>query len=359
MNNNFSELEAQIRTPVEIARDDRSLELPAIRTGVSVLIVCYNEIHNIEPLLQTLSTQSWSGCIREVLVADNGSRDGTYERLLGLKKSYEIPLTLWQREENNMGAARQQLVDLAQSNWVVFIDADCLAPHNWLKELIQKAESCLESDAFFVGCGGGHYAPEVHKIQKAINALMKHTPLHGFSAQSYDGKDVGRVVDHLPTTNAIFNKHALKKVGGFSSRYNRVGEDLDLGLKLTRHGFRLYRFAKPSLQNDCASSLTQWAQRMFRFGTAQGLVFGRRRGFLFFFLVSCLAWASVSLMFAPLGPLAFLILIVLSCAFANRVSQKAGKDLWRPAFLVTVLTPPSYFLGFVNGLVRKLSFPGF
>jgi glycosyltransferase involved in cell wall biosynthesis len=334
--------------------NSRSLKPQKIQDGVSILIVCHNEIANIENLIESLLRQSSRRSIKDVLVADNGSTDGSIEILQAIANEKTLPLDVWQRQQNNIGAARQQLVDSSNSDWVVFLDADCVPPRDWLRDLLLKAESCRQHDNFFAGCGAGHHLPGKNRMQQAVNSLMKHTPLHGFSSQAYDGDDVGRLVDHLPTTNAVFSKAALMSVGSFSSKYSKVGEDLDVGLRLTEAGHNLYRFAQPSLQNDCASSVFQWARRMFRFGTAQGLVFGRRGGFTLAFLLLSLLVAIIGLVAPPVLALAGLALVFTSWLFANRVAKRSDVSLWAPAFQITALTAPSYFLGFLNGLTTKV-----
>ena len=322
---------------------------------VSVLIVCYNERPNLDSLFGALASQEFASQIAEVLVADNGSTDGSYEKLSEIKKLSSLSLTFWQRYENNIGAARKQLVERASSEWVVFLDADCVPPNYWLEQLLKKAKGCQEVDDHFAGCGAGHHLPENNEFQVAANSLLKNTALHGFSAQSFDGKDIGRFVDHLPTTNAIFLKSALMSVGNFRSDFSKVGEDLDLGLRLTENGHNLYRFAEPAIVNDCAASKAEWAKRMFRFGTAQGLVFGRRSGFTLFFLMASLVTLALGLLMPPVFLIAAALLVLLSWSFANRVAKtEKAEHLWRPAFQITALTAPSYFFGFLNGLFKKL-----
>ncbi|MEO0336127.1 MAG: glycosyltransferase [Pseudomonadota bacterium] len=341
-----------------ISSENRKLPSPNsahFPEGVSLLIVCYNESENIDALLKALLAQSWKSSISEILIADNGSSDGTYEKLKAKASDLPIPMTVWQRAENNIGAARDELVKRAISDWVVFVDADCVPPPDWLKDILEKLQACRKLDKHFAGCGGGHHLPGRNSMQKAINGLMRHTPLHAFSSQSYDGEDVGRCVDHLPTTNAVFCKKAVQNVGGFSKKFSRVGEDLDLGLRLNESGFNLYRFAKPSLQNDCAQTPLGWAKRMFLFGTAQGLVFGRRGGFTWLFLMASLLISAFGLLVPPIFVAASLVLLAVSWLFASRVARReSSPDLWGQAFQVTALTAPSYFLGFLNGLIKKL-----
>lgn len=343
-------------TETSLVKGSSSISLDISLPQVSVLIVCYNELKTIKPLVHALQVQTGAQLISEILIADNGSTDGSFETLKSLSETSELPLTVWQRSQNNIGAARQELVDRAKSEWVVFLDADCTPPPHWLRELVQKAEGCLQIDNDFAGCGGGHHLPENNTVQRAVNALMKYTPLHGFSAQSFDGDDTGRCVDHLPTTNVIFKKSALHEVGGFSKNFSFVGEDLDLGLRLTDRGFNLYRFAKPALENDCATSNLQWAKRMFRFGTAQGLVFGRRGGFTLAFLLLSLVIFTAGLIVPPILFIGGLSLLAVALLFANKVANKTSRDLWSTAFVISALTAPCYFCGFLNGLVKKLRY---
>jgi GT2 family glycosyltransferase len=92
------------------------------------------------------------------------------------------------------------------------------------------------------------------------------------SPQAYRPKNP-TLVNHLATTNALFVKSALVRIGGFSAKFAACGEDLDLGLRLTEKNFQLFLLPEPVVINHCAKNFGEWLTRMFRFGKAQAHLF--------------------------------------------------------------------------------------
>ena len=91
---------------------------------VSVVVAVYNPGENIEPLITSLEAQSLAADELEVIFVDDGSTDGTGERLRGLVATHPtwtvktIPNSGWPGRPRNLG------MDLASGEYVFFADHD-------------------------------------------------------------------------------------------------------------------------------------------------------------------------------------------------------------------------------------------
>ena len=91
---------------------------------VSVVVAVYNPGENIEPLITSLEGQSLAADELEVIFVDDGSTDGTGERLRDLVASHPtwtvktIPNSGWPGRPRNLG------MDLASGEYVFFADHD-------------------------------------------------------------------------------------------------------------------------------------------------------------------------------------------------------------------------------------------
>jgi glycosyltransferase involved in cell wall biosynthesis len=110
------------------------------RTGmptVSVVIPSYNRRSFLESCLESLAKQTYQRF--EVIVVDDGSRDGTREFLAEFKKGKTDLNLRWFVHDDNLGAnaARNRGVQEAQGALVAFLDSDCMPEEGWLDELVK------------------------------------------------------------------------------------------------------------------------------------------------------------------------------------------------------------------------------
>lgn len=85
---------------------------------VSILIPCFNAERWVGQAIESALAQTWSE--KEVIVVDDGSTDGS----LAIIKSFGDRIR-WESGANRGGNnARNRLIDLAQGQWLQFLDAD-------------------------------------------------------------------------------------------------------------------------------------------------------------------------------------------------------------------------------------------
>lgn len=71
----------------------------------------------------------------ELVVVDNGSRDGTSKRLAGIAETSDIPVTAVSEPRPGLAAARNAGLARARGRVLVFIDDDCKLDRNYLRDL--------------------------------------------------------------------------------------------------------------------------------------------------------------------------------------------------------------------------------
>jgi len=89
-----------------------------MQPSVSILIPCYNSERWIGHAIESALKQAWPN--KQVIVLDDGSTDGS----LNVIRRYEERLT-WEAGPNRGGGyARNRLLELADGDWVQYLDAD-------------------------------------------------------------------------------------------------------------------------------------------------------------------------------------------------------------------------------------------
>jgi glycosyltransferase involved in cell wall biosynthesis len=109
---------------------------------VAVVVPVYNEVDNIEPLHDELSTALDAlGRSYMIIYVNDGSRDGTKRKLEQIASTNPNVMTIDFRRNFGQTAAITAGIDYARANIVVLIDADLQNDPNDIGKLISKLET--------------------------------------------------------------------------------------------------------------------------------------------------------------------------------------------------------------------------
>lgn len=105
---------------------------------LSALVITYNEVGYIERCIESISFAD------EIIVVDSYSTDGTYEFLVNHPKVKVI-----QRPFLNFTDQKSFTLNLAQNDWVLFVDADEVVTPALQKEIISTINSKNSCEAYW------------------------------------------------------------------------------------------------------------------------------------------------------------------------------------------------------------------
>ena len=117
---------------------------------VSVIVPVYNGAGIIEKCLEALDAQTYPPEKLEIIVADNGSDDGTVEiinRFSMVGARYVSPLLVEEREIQSSYAARNKALEVANGDIIAFTDADCTPSPDW----VTSGVNCILEGTDMVG----------------------------------------------------------------------------------------------------------------------------------------------------------------------------------------------------------------
>jgi GT2 family glycosyltransferase len=104
--------------------------------SVSVVVVCHDGLPFTRLCLASLLERTPAEVALEVIVIDNGSRDGTAEHLDRLAASAPCVRVLRNAENRGFPAAANQGLQAARSGVLVLLNNDVVLPHGWLAPLL-------------------------------------------------------------------------------------------------------------------------------------------------------------------------------------------------------------------------------
>lgn len=223
----------------------------------SIVIAIYNRPDELQTLLTSLQMQSETHF--EVIVVD----DGSTQDLSPIIEDFKLHLNLIYRKKNNSGPglSRNFGANLAQGDFLIFLDSDCIVPIDYLKNI---KKNLLENpvDAF-----GG--ADKAHKnfnsLQKAISYSMTSLLTTGGVRGSVSTKNF-----QPRSFNMGVQKYAFSVLGGFSEM--RVGEDPDLSMRLWESGFSTAFFPNIEVYHQRRNSWKSFAKQVYQFGVARPIL---------------------------------------------------------------------------------------
>lgn len=205
---------------------------PADKLAVSVLLATHQRLPVLLECLEGFARQTLPRGSFEVIVIDDGSRDGTAEALASLR----LPVPFSGLSVPPGGAAKARIAGLprARGEFVLFVNDDTIPDPDLVRahlaahaELGPKPVSVL----------GSFRQPVEHLDNALMHLLDRSTLLFGYPAFEPGSTIAGR---HYYTCNASTPRAAIEAVGGFDPAFWHYGcEDTDLGLRLEDHGLPL------------------------------------------------------------------------------------------------------------------------
>ncbi len=96
---------------------------------ISVIMPAYNKVQNISSAIEdTVNTLEKYGLEYEVIVVDDGSNDGTYDKVASVAKEHVSVKVFSYKENKGKGYALKYGFQFAQGDLVLFLDADSDLP---------------------------------------------------------------------------------------------------------------------------------------------------------------------------------------------------------------------------------------
>lgn len=195
-------------------------------SGISVIVITFNEERHIRDCLDSLLAQDWPADRYEILVVD-ASADATSDivasyprvRLIRSPKGYSI--------QKNAG------VSAARHNILAFTDADCLIPSDWLRNIDRAFK-----DEELAAAGGNAYPPQGVSRFGLWSSCIGHPAggAIGFDANVTPGP--GRA-EFAAGCDSAYRREAIVSVGGYHPDFQDGAEDVDISRRLRAAGFRI------------------------------------------------------------------------------------------------------------------------
>ena len=194
--------------------------------AVSVCITCYNEADYIGCAIRSVLKQTAIDQIKEIIVVDDGSIDGSDLRIRELATG-DVPLVHIAQPNRGLPAARNTAMRSATGKYIAFLDGD---------DFWEPRKIASQLTAFDTPSVGLVYSDYVDfQTPDSRNQMM--ICVRRLSGQGDDLVREFFVHDGpIMPSSVMVRREVLQQIGGFNEYY-RIGEDTDYWIRVALGGF--------------------------------------------------------------------------------------------------------------------------
>jgi len=231
-----------------------------VQPQVSVVIPFYNRVQWVDWTIgSVLRQQLPPGTLVEIIAVDNGSTDGTAERL------GRHPVRIVRCDERGPGAARNAGIAAARAPVIAFTDSDCLVDDHWLWNITDAFR-----DPDVLAAGG-----RIISLEQDVY-VASFTDCIGILNNERFFEGSGFFPPFFATANAAYRRNALQKVGGFDNSL-WMSEDADLAWRVLGLGGTFVYREDAVVYHQHRKTLGGLWRQALDYGAASVAIFAKHR----------------------------------------------------------------------------------
>jgi len=227
----------------------------------SVVIPALNAERSIEGLLASLERQDVPRDQYEIIVVDDGSRDGTED----VVRRFPNVILLTQ-PNRGPSAARNIGAKHAQGEVILFTDSDCEAPPNWISLMVAPMD-----DPRVIGVKGAYLTRQSSLVAQFIQAEYE---------EKYRIMARKESIDFVDTYSAAYRKKVFMEYGGFDEEYLGA-EDAEFSYRLSQDALRMVFVPNAIVYHLFAVQVKRFLKKKYHNGYWRLVTITRHRNKLF------------------------------------------------------------------------------
>jgi len=206
---------------------------------ISVIIPTFTRAESLEATLESFAAQSMPKDRYEVIVVDDGSKDATPE--VCRDHASRIQLRYFYIDNSGIAAAKNTGILASRGRILLFFDDDDIADPRLLEEHLKAHKRHPAENTAVLGYST--WAPTL-----SVTPLMHYVTEIGRFLFAYGDLKDGQMLDftYFWGGRSSCKRSFLAKYGVFNRQFRTIIEDMELGYRLSKFGFRVV-FHRPAV----------------------------------------------------------------------------------------------------------------
>lgn len=250
----------------------------------SIIIVNYNT----EKLTRNCLDSVFLNCDKtdfEIIVVDNDSSDGS-ARMLESEFGDRIKI-IKNKINQGFGPANNQGAQIAQGEYLFFLNSDTFVKNNILKPL----KDVLDSDNKIGIISPKLISEDGQEQERAYGEFpnLLSVILEKFEKPPIIKKDLFET-DWVSGAALITRKDIFEKIGGFDEDFFMYFEDIDLCKRVKDAGFKIAVYPGVSVTHLCGQSIKKSSERKKYYYKSQDYFYKKHYSLLQMYLMKVIRW---------------------------------------------------------------------
>lgn len=224
----------------------------------SLISPTFGRPEEVTEFLESLLHQKYSNF--EVVLGDGTPKDTLRPLLQRFIDNKTYNLKIVYQEFLPVSDARNKAAAIAEGDYYIFLDSDCIIPENYLNHV----DAALENKKLDLFGGPDAARDDFSNLQKAISFAMTSTLTTG----GIRGKKRHVGIYHPRGFNMGISRNAFLAVGGYNTDFI-CGEDIELSIRIIEAGFASGFIPDAHVYHKRRTTLTKFYRQVFRFGAAR------------------------------------------------------------------------------------------
>jgi GT2 family glycosyltransferase len=313
---------------------------------LSIVVLTHNRRRLLYRCLRSLLAQDWPSDQFEIIVADDGSTDGTRELVEELAVSHPTLRYYWQQRRGVAGARNLGLRH-AGGSWISFVADDYELAPDYIRTVMglfagRPDRMVVRFKVVGVGSDFGSRAGAFYQDLSLVRRLavwgVNRKPARIFWALASFRERATEEHGLEPAGGACFRREVFEQVGWFDESFQRA-EDSEFGQRLRAHGIRIFYYPQHVIRHYVepfprAALAKAYRSGRFRFHYYQQLkpgAYGLRQNWPALAVEKAAAAAGLLVYCARSGKLGRLLVyapFLASIELANKLGFL--REAWRP-----------------------------
>ncbi len=322
---------------------------------VSIITPTFNRAKEIDLLIKSISNQTVTKNLFELIISDDGSTDATKNIVEKWQRESDFQIRYISQKNGGPGLARNRGLEKSIGELILFIDSDCEAHPDWIRTILDYYEK-YGFDAF----GGPDGAKsDFTPLQKAIDYSMTSFLTTG----GVRGHSENMISKFYPRThNMGITRDIYASIGGFGEL--RHGQDIEFSHRIMQSGAKIIFLREALVYHRRRSTMSQFSKQTFNWGVARinlGKIDYKMLELVHFLPTLGCAFAVVTLLILLNKGLSILSIVsfyLVPLSITSFLGTFKKKDIRVFPYLMAVIPIQlaSYGLGFLQAFIRRFIF---